>query len=421
MQNELIKIAVIGLGYVGLPVAIEFSKKYDVIGYDLNKDKIKELLSGIDVSGEVCLNDINCIFTNNIFDLIKCNVFIVCVPTPVDDCKVPDLSFLLDASENIGKILKKGDLVVYESTVYPGATEECCIPVLEKNSDLVLNRDFSVGYSPERINPGDKINTISKIVKVTSASNKKAADFVDNLYSSIIAAGTFKAKSIKVAEAAKIIENTQRDINIALINELTTLFSKLDISIYDVLEAANTKWNFLQFTPGLVGGHCVGVDPYYLTHKANQVNHNPELIIAGRRINEEFPSWIASKFIKKIISTGANLTKCHILVMGISFKENCSDVRNTKVINLIDELSDYGIKIDIYDPHVSKSQVKEYYDLELIDKPQNKKYSAIILAVAHSDFITINTASMLTLLNHDNGFVLDLKNCLKNHPNIEKI
>jgi len=407
------KIAVIGLGYVGLPLAVEFGKKYITIGFDINLNRILELESGndktLEVSREDLLSSELLSFTNKPDILSQFNVFIVTVPTPIDKNKRPDLTPLFKASETIGKVLKKGDVVIYESTVYPGATEEDCVPVLEIFSDLKFNEDFYCGYSPERINPGDKLHTVSTIKKVTAGSTPEIADFVDELYASVIVAGTHKASSIKVAEAAKVIENSQRDINIAFVNELSVIFGRLGIDTHEVLEAAGTKWNFLPFKPGLVGGHCIGVDPYYLTQKAQEVGYNPEIILAGRRLNDRMSAYIASMVIKEMIRKKHRISDSKVLVLGVTFKENCPDIRNSKVINLIQEFMDFGCAVDIYDPWADKQEVKEKYGLTMLSKINGDKYDAIVLAVAHADFKDLDYPAFR---NGSNAVIYDIKGVL---------
>lgn len=406
-----IKICVVGLGYVGLPLAHAFSSKYEVIGFDVNQQRINELNDGFDKTleleetqvKEALQNGIK--FTLNIEDAKDCNVYIITVPTPIDKNKRPDLTPLLKASQTVAKVLKKDDIVIYESTVYPGATQEDCVPILEKYSNLKFNKDFFCGYSPERINPGDKEHTVTKILKVTSGSTPKIGKKVDELYSSIIEAGTHLAPSIKIAEAAKVIENSQRDINIAFVNELAMIFNKLDIDTSEVLKAASTKWNFLNFKPGLVGGHCIGIDPYYLTHKAQEINYNPEIILSGRRINDNMGIYVANQVIKLMIKKGHKIEGSQVLVLGITFKENCPDIRNSRVIDIIKELKDYGCNIDAYDPWANKEEVKDEYNLELLKKLDICKYEAIILAVAHNEFKT------LKLKTNDN-IVFDIKSVL---------
>jgi len=384
------KIAIIGLGYVGLPLAVEFGKKYQTVGFDIAKWRIDELREGhdrtLEVEKENLLSATNLSFTNELEKIAKCNIYIVTVPTPIDEHKRPDLTPLIKASESISKVLKKDDIVIYESTVFPGATEEDCVPVLEKNSGLAFNKDFFCGYSPERINPGDKEHTVTKILKVTSGSTPDIAKKVDELYKSIIVAGTHLAPSMKVAEAAKVIENSQRDINIAFVNELAIIFNKLGIDTNAVLEAAGTKWNFLKFKPGLVGGHCIGVDPYYLTYKAQQVGYNPEIILAGRRLNDNMGIYVANQVIKLMIKKGHKIDGSKVLVLGITFKENTPDIRNSRVIDVISELKEFGCEVDVYDPWANNEEVQREYDIELIENDDLKKYNAIILAVAHNEF-----------------------------------
>ena len=390
MKN--INIAIIGLGYVGLPLAVEFGKKYNTIGFDIAQWRIDELNSGYDRTlelNEEQLKEASLLsYTNELKKLSESNIYIVTVPTPIDKHKKPDLTPLLKASESIGKVLKKDDIVIYESTVYPGATEEDCVPILEKYSGLRFNTDFFCGYSPERINPGDKEHTVSKILKVTSGSTPKIAKKIDELYKSIITAGTHLAPSIKVAEAAKVIENSQRDINIAFVNELAIIFNKLNIDTNAVLEAAGTKWNFLKFKPGLVGGHCIGVDPYYLTHKAQEVGYNPEIILAGRRLNDNMGIYVSNQVIKLMIKTGKVIEGSKVLVLGITFKEDCPDIRNSRVIDVIEELDEFGCNVDVYDPWANPQEVKREYNKDLLsDKDLNiDNYDAVILAVAHKKF-----------------------------------
>ena len=385
-----VKIAIIGLGYVGLPLAVAFAKKFDVIGFDINSSRIKELESGVDSSLEISSTELqgatSLSFSSDETDLTSCNTFIVTVPTPIDEFKRPDLTPLVKASQMIGRIIKKGDVIIYESTVYPGATEDDCIPVVEMISGLNLNIDFFAGYSPERINPGDKNHRVEEILKVTSGSDPATLEFVDALYSSVIRAGTFKASSIKVAEAAKVIENTQRDVNIALINELAIIFNKLDIDTLEVLEAAGTKWNFYPFRPGLVGGHCIGVDPYYLTHKSESVGYHPEMILAGRRINDGMGSYVASQLIKKMIDNKIEVSGSRVLIMGLTFKENCPDIRNTKVIDIVKELQEYNVNVDIMDPWCNPLEAAREYGLEVSKTIEEGIYDSIVLAVAHDEF-----------------------------------
>ncbi|KKM09727.1 hypothetical protein LCGC14_1722490 [marine sediment metagenome] len=387
-------IAVIGLGYVGLPLAVEFGKQRKVVGFDINAARIADLRAGKDNTLEVNADELaeakHLSFTDQLNDLAECSIFIVTVPTPIDEHKRPDLTPLLKASETIGKVLKRGDIVIYESTVYPGATEEDCVPVLEKTSGLTFNEDFFAGYSPERINPADKTHRLPNIVKVTSGSTPEIADKVDALYASIITAGTHKAPSIRVAEAAKVIENTQRDVNIALVNELALIFNKLDIDTQDVLDAAGTKWNFLPFRPGLVGGHCIGVDPYYLTQKAQSVGYHPEVVLAGRRINDGMGCYVVGRAVREMISRDIAVKGARALVMGLTFKENCPDLRNTRVVDIIQELESYGINVDIYDPWVDEAEAKQEYGLEMKDTPDAQSYDTVIVAVAHEAFLEEN-------------------------------
>jgi len=387
-------IAIIGLGYVGLPLAIEFGKIRSVIGFDTNKARINSLISGIDTTLETTRKELEdatkLIFTDILEDLKECKLFIVTVPTPIDKHQKPDLDHLKKASESIGSILKKGDIVIYESTVYPGATEEVCVPILEKISGLNFNKDFYCGYSPERINPGDKKHRLTTIKKITSGSTKEAARIIDNLYKEIITAGTYQTNSIKIAEAAKVIENTQRDVNIALINELSLIFNKLNIDTESVLEAAGTKWNFLPFRPGLVGGHCIGVDPYYLTFKAIEAGFKPEMILAGRKINDEMGFIIVDKVSELMINKGISLKNSNVLIMGLTFKENCPDIRNTKVVDLVNKFHALGCNVDVFDPWVNNEEARNEYDIELVSYPAKGKYDAVLLAVAHDKFKDIS-------------------------------
>jgi len=406
-------IAIIGLGYVGLPLAVEFGKKYRTFGFDINESRLEELKAGQDKTREVSTEELKesklLTFTAIKDKLHQCNIFIVTVPTPVDKFNRPDLTPLLKASETVGQALSKGDIVIYESTVYPGATEEECVPVLERFSGLKYNEDFYAGYSPERINPGDKQHTITRIRKVTSGSTPEVSDYVDNLYASIIKAGTFKASSIKVAEAAKVIENAQRDINIAFVNELAKIFNKLSIDTHEVLRAASTKWNFLPFKPGLVGGHCIGVDPYYLAQKAQEHGYHPEIILAGRRLNDGMGNYIGSELIRFLVQREIKIKGANVLVLGITFKENCPDVRNTRVIDVIDTLGSFGINLCIYDPWASPSEVMHEYRLEITDKPPvGKRFDAILLTVAHNEFASLNIKALL----NENGLVYDIKGFL---------
>lgn len=421
MIREEIKIAIIGMGYVGTPLAVEFAKRYPVVGFDISPARISELASGHDSTLEVSDFELQSVLpagasekddcaglrlTTEPNKLTTCNYYIVTVPTPTDKNNQPVLTPLLKASETVGSVLKKNDLVIYESTVYPGATEDDCVPVLEKFSGLKMNEDFFVGYSPERINPGDKEHTVTKIRKVTSGSTLEAGIRVNELYASIITAGTYLAPSIKVAEAAKVIENTQRDINIAFVNELSKIFSKIGIDTYDVLEAASTKWNFLSFKPGLVGGHCIGVDPYYLAQKAQETGYIPEIILAGRRLNNSMGEYVASQVIKLMIKKGQAISGSKVLVLGITFKENCPDIRNTKVIGVIHELLHYGCEVDVYDPWAHEAEVWEEYKLKLCEGYLGKKYDAVVMAVAHSQFRDIN---LPLLRNGNNTVVYDIK------------
>ncbi|EFX0342364.1 Vi polysaccharide biosynthesis UDP-N-acetylglucosamine C-6 dehydrogenase TviB [Shigella sonnei] len=406
------KIGIIGLGYVGLPLAVEFGKKVTTIGFDINKSRIDELRNGHDSTLECSnlelLEATKLTYACSLDALKECNVFIVTVPTPIDKHKQPDLTPLIKASETLGKIIKKGDVIIYESTVYPGATEEDCIPVVEKVSGLKFNIDFFAGYSPERINPGDKEHRVTNILKVTSGSTPDVAEYVDQLYKLIITVGTYKASSIKVAEAAKVIENTQRDVNIALINELSIIFNKLGIDTLEVLEAAGTKWNFLPFRPGLVGGHCIGVDPYYLTHKAQSVGYHPEMILAGRRLNDSMGQYVVSQLVKKMLKQRIQVEGANVLVMGLTFKENCPDLRNTKVIDIISELKEYNINIDIIDPWCSTDEAQHEYGLTLCEDPKVNHYDAIIIAVAHNEFREMGE-SAIRALGKDEHVLFDLK------------
>lgn len=396
------KIGVIGLGYVGLPLAIEFAKKYSVIGFDIDENRIEELRGGLDRTREVDVQTLKNVTSNSLNETYKglcfsskteqlssCTVFIVTVPTPIDKFKTPNLQPLLKASGMIGGVLKKGDIIIYESTVYPGCTEEDCVPVLEKTSGLKYNIDFFCGYSPERINPGDKINTLTKIKKVTSGSTPEIANIVDSLYSSIIVAGTHKAPSIKVAEASKAIENAQRDINISFVNELALIFDRMNIDTNDVIDAAATKWNFLKFQPGLVGGHCIGVDPYYLAHKSQSLGYNPQVILSGRRVNDFMGMFVANKVVKLMIQNGYTIRNSKALILGVTFKENCPDIRNSKVVDIYNELLQFGIDVHVFDPHASKEEVKLEYGINLKDT-LNDDYEAIILAVSHNEFLDLD-------------------------------
>ncbi|MFY2763012.1 Vi polysaccharide biosynthesis UDP-N-acetylglucosamine C-6 dehydrogenase TviB [Arenimonas sp. MALMAid1274] len=392
------KIAVIGLGYVGLPLAVEFGKQYDTIGYDIRAERVAELGQGRDSTLEVSAEELAASprlrYASRLEDIRDCTVYIVTVPTPIDAAKRPDLTPLVKASEAIGSVLKAGDTVIYESTVYPGCTEEVCVPLLEKASGLVFNRDFHCGYSPERINPGDKLHRVTTILKVTSGSTPEAADFVDALYGSIITAGTHKASSIKVAEAAKVIENTQRDVNIALINELALIFNKLDIDTLEVLEAAGTKWNFLPFRPGLVGGHCISVDPYYLTHKAQEIGYHPAVILAGRRINDGMGAHVASQVVRLMARKGINPVGARVLVLGLAFKENCPDLRNTRVVDILAELAEYQAQVDVYDPWVDAAEAGHEYGITPVSAPEAGAYDAVVLAVGHAEFAKLGGAGV---------------------------
>jgi UDP-N-acetyl-D-galactosamine dehydrogenase len=399
MQNlESTKLAIIGLGYVGLPLAVEFGKRYDTVGFDINRARIAELREGRDNTLEVSADELAEVeqlrFSSDLADLADRNVYIVTVPTPIDSAKRPDLTPLIRASETLGKVLKRGDVVVYESTVYPGCTEEVCVPILEQGSGLVFNRDFFAGYSPERINPGDKLHRVTSILKVTSGSTPEAADFVDRLYGSIITAGTHKASSLKVAEAAKVIENTQRDLNIALVNDLSILFNKLGIDTLEVLQAAGTKWNFLPFRPGLVGGHCISVDPYYLTHKAQEVGHHPDVILAGRRTNDGMGPHIANEVIRLMVRKGINPVRAKVLILGLAFKENCPDLRNTRVVDIVHALRGYNAEIDVHDPWINAAEAEHEYALTPIAEPQTGSYDAVIVAVGHHQFVALGATGI---------------------------
>lgn len=422
-----IRIAVIGLGYVGLPLAVEFAKKYPVVGFDVKRDRVKELNEGHDATLEVEDDNLknvtikeNHVFsdgeqgkglyiTDSVTEIQPCNYYIVTVPTPIDKNKRPDLTPLYKASETVGGVLKKGDIVIYESTVYPGATEEDCVPVLEQVSGLKFNEDFYCGYSPERINPGDKEHTFLTIKKVTSGSTPAVADKVDALYCSVLLNGTHKASSIRVAEAAKVIENSQRDINIAFVNELAVIFDKMGIDTNEVLEASGTKWNFLGFKPGLVGGHCIGVDPYYLTHKAQEVGYHPEIILAGRRLNDHMGMYVAGQVVKLMIRKEHKINGSRVLVLGMTFKENCPDIRNSRVIDVVDELNNFGCAVEVYDPWAKPAEVAHEYGVELIDKPQDGSYDAIVMAVAHNEFLKMD----INKLKHNGQTVIyDIKGLL---------
>ena len=412
VDTSALKVAIIGLGYVGLPLAVEFGKSRSVVGFDINLNRIAELQSGHDHTLETEPNELKAAshlrFSTQIADLHACNCFIVTVPTPIDEHKRPDLTPLIKASETVGKVLKPGDIVIYESTVYPGATEEDCVPVLEKFSNLKFNVDFFAGYSPERINPGDKEHRVTTIKKVTSGSTPEVADIVDALYNEIITAGTHKAASIKVAEAAKVIENTQRDLNIALINELAIIFNKMGIDTEAVLQAAGSKWNFLPFRPGLVGGHCIGVDPYYLTHKAQAIGYHPEIILAGRRLNDSMGPYVVSQLVKAMTKRRIHVDGARILVMGLAFKENCPDLRNTRVVDIVTELQDYNCQVDVYDPWAATEQAEHEYGITPVAQPQPGTYDGIVVAVAHHQFKSMGAAA-IRALGKPNHVLYDLK------------
>ena len=410
MKNK--KIALIGLGYVGLPLAVEFGKKRSVIGFDINDSRINQLKGGndstLEISDQELKDAVHLTYTANLNDLKDCEIFIVTVPTPIDNHKRPDLTPLEKSSESIGSILKKDDIVIYESTVYPGATEEVCVPILEKQSGLIFNKDFYCGYSPERINPGDKEHRVTSIKKVTAGSTPEIATEVDDLYQEIIIAGTHRASSIKVAEAAKVIENTQRDVNIALINEFALIFNKLDIDTESVLEAAGTKWNFLPFRPGLVGGHCIGVDPYYLTHKALEVGYNPEMILAGRRLNDDMGTYVAKEVSKIMNKKQIQVEDANVLIMGLTFKENCPDIRNTRIVDLVEEFKGFKCNVEVYDPWVDKNQAMAEYNIKPIDQPSQNKYDAILLAVAHDEFKELSV-DQIKAFGKDSHVLYDIK------------
>lgn len=415
-QLEQLKIAIMGLGYVGLPLAVEFGKKVQTTGFDINLQRIQELNNFQDHTLEVSAEELaqveNLSYSSHIEQLKQCNFFIVTVPTPIDNFKQPDLTPLIKASQSIAQILKKGDVVVYESTVYPGATEEVCIPILEQYSGLVFNQDFFVGYSPERINPGDKQRKVTNILKITSGSTDEVADYIDTVYQLIIEAGTYKAPSIKVAEAAKVIENTQRDVNIALINELALIFNKMNIDTEEVLKAAGTKWNFLPFRPGLVGGHCIGVDPYYLTHKAQSLGLHPEIILAARRLNDRMGEYVATQLIKEMVKQRIQVVGARILILGLSFKENCPDIRNTKIVDMVKALKEYDLDLDIYDPWVSPQEVEHEYGFAPLLTLEQHQYDAIVIAVAHDQFkqMSVNDFEKLGKAQHvlyDLKYILD--------------
>ena len=412
MKLEKVKIGIIGQGYVGLPLAIEFGKKYPTLGFDINKNRIDQLKKGVDHTNEASskqlLNSEFLSFSSNINDINDCNIYIVTVPTPIDEFKTPDLKPLRAASQMLGEILKKGDIVIYESTVYPGCTEEVCVPILEESSNLIFNTDFYCGYSPERIVPGDKINTLTTIKKVTSGSTPEIAIFVDDLYSSIITAGTFNAASMKVAEASKAIENAQRDVNISFVNELALIFDRVGVDTQDVLDAAGTKWNFLKYKPGLVGGHCISVDPYYLAYKAENLGYHPEVILSGRRVNDNMSTFVANKMIKLLIKAGKQIMGSKILILGVTFKENCPDIRNSKVADVYHELKEFGLEVEAYDYEADSKEVKQEYGIQLLDEIKDT-YDGILLAVSHKKFSTINIES---IKQDAKSIVYDLKGFL---------
>ena len=407
------KIAVVGLGYVGLPLAVEFGKTRKVVGFDINETRVEQLQSGQDVTNECSVDqlkaakDLN--YSSSLDDIRDARIYIVTVPTPIDSVNRPDLRPLEAASKTVGSVLNAGDIVIYESTVFPGATEEICVPILEQESGLQFNKDFACGYSPERINPGDKINTLTKIQKITSGSNSEAADEIDDLYRSIISAGTWKASSLKVAEAAKVIENSQRDLNIAFVNELSVIFDRLDIDTLEVLEAAGSKWNFLPFRPGMVGGHCIGVDPYYLTHKAEQVGYNPQVVLAGRRINDNMARYAAKSVIKRMLQNGIDVARSNVGVLGLTFKENCPDIRNSKVVDLIRELETWNVTVSVADPWANQAEVEHEYGLKLVDAKNLRELSAIIVAVGHDEFRKMDMAEFRAICHAEGAVFGDLK------------
>lgn len=415
MNNNNYKISVIGLGYVGLPLAVAFSKYYPTIGYDINQSRISELISGHDSTLEITKQELKdasqLSFTTDAANLEQSNIYIITVPTPVDGNNLPELTPLEKASIAIGSLLKKGDIVVYESTVYPGATEEYCAKILEENSQLILNKDFTLGYSPERINPGDKVHTLKTITKVVAASTKETEIILENLYSKIIDAGVFMAKSIKVAEASKAVENTQRDMNIAFMNELSMMFNHMEIDTLDVIETASTKWNFLPFAPGLVGGHCIGVDPYYLIHKSQESGYYPQLITTARRINENMSQYVVDRFLKKLALSRIHIVNAKILILGLTFKENCPDLRNTRVIEIIQELKNCHANVDVYDPWSCQNQAKKFFNLDTLNSIKNDYYDAVILAVPHKEFIKMGESGIRQLLN-EKGIIFDIKGML---------
>ncbi|MDP6377301.1 MAG: nucleotide sugar dehydrogenase [Pseudomonadales bacterium] len=410
-----IRIAVVGLGYVGLPLAVAFSHQYPTAGYDIDAGRVEALRSGVDdtleVTGEELAQADRLNFTSQVHDLTNCNTFLVTVPTPIDGFKRPDMGALRSASHAVGEVLSPGDVVVFESTVYPGATEEVCVPILERASSMTLNDDFYVGYSPERINPGDKTHRLADIIKVTSGSTPEAAEHIDALYASVVTAGTHRASSIKVAEAAKVIENTQRDLNIALVNELALIFERLDIDTHEVLAASGTKWNFLPFTPGLVGGHCIGVDPYYLTHKAQEIGYHPEIILAGRRINDRMGELVADRIVKLMTRQGISVLGSRALILGLAFKQNCPDIRNTRVVDLVAAFEAYHMSVDVYDPWVDPRDACEEYSINIVTQPAQQRYDTIVLAVAHDEFIEMG-AQAINAFGKPSHILFDIKNCL---------
>ena len=416
MDRSSTRLGIIGLGYVGLPLAVAFGRRMPVVGFDINATRVQELKQGIDRTLEVSSEDLrgagNLVYTDRLDDLRDCNVYIITVPTPIDSARRPDFDPLLKASASIGSVLKRGDIVIYESTVYPGVTEEVCVPVLEKVSGLKYNEDFYCGYSPERINPGDKERTVTKIVKVTSGSTPEVAEFVDQLYRTIITAGTHKASSIRVAEAAKVIENTQRDVNIALMNELARIFNRIGIDTHEVLAAARTKWNFMPFVPGLVGGHCIGVDPYYLAHKAAMLGYNPELILAARRINDEMGPYVADRLMRLMAQARLNIVDSRILVLGFAFKENCPDVRNTRVVEILEQLRPTHARLEIYDPWVNPEEARHEYGVELVGAPAPGSYDAVLLAVAHRQFVGAEATLDVKAMLKPGGIIFDVKGVL---------
>jgi UDP-N-acetyl-D-glucosamine/UDP-N-acetyl-D-galactosamine dehydrogenase len=412
---DQVRIGIVGLGYVGLPLAVAFGRRFATTGFDLKGERIAELEAGHDATLETTPEELASAtqlgFTSDPAALTACNVYIVTVPTPINAAKIPDLSPLKSASRTLGKLVKPGDVVIFESTVYPGATEEVCVPLIEQGSGLKYNVDFYAGYSPERINPGDKEHRVETILKVTSGSTPAVADFVDGLYASIITAGTYKASSIRVAEAAKVIENTQRDVNIALINELAMIFNRLGIDTLEVLEAAGTKWNFLPFRPGLVGGHCIGVDPYYLTHKSQEVGYHPAMILAGRRLNDNMAIYVANRIVRLMIKAGIAVRGSRVLVLGLTFKENCPDIRNTKVVDMVTELEDLGVRVDVHDPWVDAAEARAEYGIELVEAPESGAYDAVVLAVAHNEFRALGAAGVRAF-GTDAAVVYDIKHIL---------